>query len=207
MRALLLLAASIVLATPAHAADLVVALTDPRGRPVTNAVVTLYPAGRPAPLSAARQRYRIEQRDLRFKPFVLVVPAGSEVSFPNFDNVLHHVYSFSRAKRFELKLYAREQSRFVRFDTAGAVPIGCNIHDNMTAFIKVVDTSLNAKSDGSGRVVMTDVPTGPLIARVWHPYLRTRGNQLEFRWTARPGRQAQKVILNLRSPPTTRTTY
>jgi plastocyanin len=201
MRQYCALAAVLALASPAHAGELVVTLQTPRGAAVRNAVVTLYPAGRPAPVDAARRNYRVVQQDLQFSPFVLVVPVGAQVSFPNLDNVLHHVYSFSRTKQFELKLYAKAQSRAVRFDTAGAVPIGCNIHDNMTAFIKVVDTGLAAQSDGNGKAVFANVPRGPLIARIWHPYLRAPGNQIEMRWTGTPGLQAQAVRLNLRAPP------
>mgnify|MGYP006171070441 CR=1 FL=1 len=44
-------------------------------------------------------------------------------------------------RRFELRLFAREQSRSVLFDRPGMVPIGCNIHDGMIAFIAVADTA------------------------------------------------------------------
>ena len=86
------------------------------------------------------RHYYLRQRQHQFHPFVLVVPVGANVSFPNFDPTRHHVYSFSPAKRFELKLFARDQSRSVRFDKPGVVALGCNIHDQMSAFIDVVDT-------------------------------------------------------------------
>ena len=63
--------------------------------------------------------FRIEQNDVHFDPFILVVPVGAEVSFPNLDKVRHHVYSFSSAKRFEIKLYGRDETRKVTFDKAG----------------------------------------------------------------------------------------
>ena len=189
-------------AWPAFAAELVVELRTPSGQPVPNAVVSLYPGGRPAPFGPARGPYQIAQRNTQFQPFVLIVPVGGQVAFPNYDSFRHHVYSFSAAKRFELKLYAREQDRSVRFDKAGVVPLGCNIHDQMTAFVKVSDTGLAAKSDAAGRIVFPNVPAGPLIARLWHPYLRLPGNQAELRWTlpAR-GSQRQALTLKLRPPP------
>ena len=42
--------------------------------------------------------YVMDQVSRRFVPRVLVVPSGSEVTFPNSDDVRHHVYSFSPAK-------------------------------------------------------------------------------------------------------------
>jgi hypothetical protein len=189
-------------AWPALAAELTVVLRTPSGRPVPDAVVSLYPGGRPAPLAPPRGPYRIGQRNTQFQPSVLIVPVGGQVAFPNYDSFRHHVYSFSPAKRFELKLYAREQDRTVRFDRAGVVPLGCNIHDQMTAFVNVADTGLVAQSDAAGRIVFPNVPAGPLVARLWHPYLRLPGNQLELHWTlpAR-GRQRHTLTLKLRPPP------
>jgi plastocyanin len=201
MRALLI-PALMLAATPAVAGPLTVQVRTANGAGVPNAVVTLYPGGRAAPLGGGRQAYQIAQRDLQFSPFVLVVPVGAQVSFPNFDNVRHHVYSFSPVHRFELRLYAREQARTVRFDRAGIVPLGCNIHDSMIAFIDVVDTALAARTDASGRATFANVPAGIAVARVWHPYLRAPGNQIELRLTiAASGRQAQAVPVNLRAPP------
>jgi plastocyanin len=206
MRARLILL-SLVLASPAHAGELIVQLTNANGKPVKDAVITLYPGGRPAPLAAPQRTYQIAQRNVQFNPFVMVVPVGALVAFPNFDPVRHHVYSFSPIKKFELKLYAKEQNRTVRFDRPGAVPLGCNIHDQMTAFIKVIDTGLNAQSDAAGRASFGNVPVGPMIARIWHPYLRTPGNEVELRWTGTAARQVQALKLNLRRPPPATSSY
>jgi plastocyanin len=196
------LLALLLAAAPAVAGDLVVQVRTGNGAPVPNAVVTLYPGGRPAPLGPAGAGYQIAQRDLQFAPFVLVVPVGADVSFPNFDNVRHHVYSFSPVRRFELRLYAREQARNVHFDRPGIVPLGCNIHDNMIAFIDVVDTGFAARTDASGQARFTAIPGSQVLVRIWHPYLRAPGNQLELR-VAVPdhGAVAQAAPVNLRPPP------
>jgi plastocyanin len=200
MRALFLLA-FMLFASPASAGELVFQLKDAKGAPVRDAVVSLYPQGKPVPVSAPARAFQIAQRNIQFNPFVLTVPVGAQVTFPNFDNVRHHVYSFSPAKKFELKLYAKEQNRAVRFDKPGVVPLGCNIHDQMTAFIKVVDTALAAQTDQAGRAIFSAVPNGLVVARVWHPYLRAPGNQIELRVASVAGRQVQPVGLSLRPPP------
>lgn len=195
-------------AVPATAGELVVEVAGANGAPIRDAVVSLYPGGAPAPLGPARGAYRIAQQDMQFSPFVLIVPVGGEVAFPNYDSFRHHVYSFSPAKRFELKLYAREQNRSVRFDKAGVVPIGCNIHDAMTAFVKVSDTGLALKTDAAGKASFANAPAGALIARIWHPYLRAPGNQIELRWSVpKSGRHGQRVTIALRPPPRTAPTY
>jgi hypothetical protein len=116
------------------------------------------------------------QQDMTFDPFVLVVPVGAEVSFPNRDPFRHHVYSFSKVKTFELKLYPRGAAPVVKFETPGVVLLGCNIHDSMIAFIDVVDTPFAAKTDAQGRAVIHGVPEGAQKVTVWRPYLHAPGN-------------------------------
>src|SRR5437870_11132426 len=121
-------------ATPLVAAPLAVRVVDSSGRPVRDAVVTLYPSTG-ARIPRPTGRYAVSQQNLQFHPFLTIVPVGADVSFPNFDPTKHHVYSFSSVKRFELKLFAKDQSRTVHFDKAGVVALGCNIHDQTSAFI------------------------------------------------------------------------
>jgi plastocyanin len=160
----------------ARASDLVVSLKDAAGQPVENAVVTFHPAaGAPAPRPTGS--YVVAQADIRFEPFVLVAPVGASVQFPNHDKVRHHVYSFSPAKRFELKLYGRDETRSVTFDHPGAVSLGCNIHDQMMGFVYITDTPYTAKSGAHGEVVLENVPPGPGTLTVWQPFLKARRNE------------------------------
>ena len=92
------------------------------------------------------------QQGKQFLPDVLVVPVGTSVHFPNRDSVRHHVYSFSPAKKFELKLYTGTPANPVVFDRAGVVTLGCNIHDRMVGWIVVVDTPYYAQAaEGAGQ--------------------------------------------------------
>jgi plastocyanin len=181
---------------PASADGLTVYVRGPGNVPIRDAVVTVHLVGRPTPPPAARGgSFTVDQRDIRFHPYVLMVPVGADVAFPNFDTVRHHVYSFSPARRFELKLYAREQARAVRFDTAGIVALGCNIHDQMSAFIAVVDTAFAVKTDASGNAMFPTLPPGPVRITVWHPLARAPGNAVT---RAAAGTGAETVALTLR---------
>jgi plastocyanin len=163
------------LAGAAHAADLTVEIKDGNGRPVRDAVVIADAAGRAAPAPA---RFVINQQNMQFVPYVLVIPVGSTVEFGNLDPFRHHVYSFSPAKKFELKLFGQGETRPVRFDRPGLVSIGCNIHDAMQAFIQVVDTPFARKTEETGRVTLRGVPAQVRQIRVYHPLLRAPGNQM-----------------------------
>jgi plastocyanin len=182
----------------ATAAALTVRVMDGKGRPVRDAVVTLHPNGSAARPSAVG-RFSVSQKDMQFHPFVSVVPVGAKVSFPNLDSSRHHVYSFSPAKKFELKLFARDQSRSVVFDKPGVVALGCNIHDGMTAFIMVTDSRWTAKTGANGIVQFADAPNSPGRVTVWHPYLRAKANIVEQTLSA--GNRSATFTVALRSPP------
>jgi plastocyanin len=196
------------LAPEARAGDVAFQVVDAKGRPVMDAVVTAYPPGLKADQMRFSWAQEMVQRNLQFDPFVLIVPVGANVSFPNHDPVRHHVYSFSLAHPFELKLYGKDETRSVRFDKAGVVALGCNIHDNMVAFIKVVDTPFAAKTDDKGLAVLKGLPTGQVQARVWHPYMKAARNEIE-RTVAVPatGSGREMVQIDLRNAPDRRGGY
>ena len=199
LRSIIIFLLVAVYAVPAAAAPLSVRVVDSRGRPVRDAVVTLRPVGVVAHPAAASGTYTVFQKGMAFHPFVSVVPVGANVSFPNRDATKHHVYSFSPAKRFELKLFARDQSRSVRFDKPGVIALGCNIHDSMSAFIVVTDSPWTARTDARGVVQFANAPNAPARLSVWHPYLRAPGNLLAKRIAA--GRRSESFAVNLRAPP------
>ncbi|TPW04185.1 MAG: hypothetical protein FD125_1261 [bacterium] len=179
MRVLFTLIAALILSSPAMAGDLTISVRDSAGRPVQDAVVTVHPAaGVPRGPIRFSWPLRMAQQDIQFQPYVLVVPVGGTVSFPNLDRVRHQVYSFSRGNRFELELYGRDETRTRTFSAVGVAAIGCNIHDQMMAYIKVVDTPWAAKTPAGGDVVLRGIPAGAATLRVWHPRLAGRGNEV-----------------------------
>jgi plastocyanin len=159
------------LSMPAFAGDLSVTVTTPDGKPLSDAVVTL-PGNGAKP--AFGWKFEVAQKDKQFIPFVLVVPQGAEVTFPNLDKFRHHVYSFSKGNRFELELYGKEDKRSVTFKSVGAAAIGCNIHDTMVGFIRVVDTPFAAKTNADGVAKITGAPDGATKLTVWHPYAKAK---------------------------------
>ncbi len=48
----------------------------------------------------------------------------------------------------------------------------------------MVDTAYAAKSDANGVAVVRDLPAGPVVARIWHPYLRAPKNEKALAVTA-----------------------
>jgi plastocyanin len=112
----------------------------------------------------------IAQEQRRFTPDVSIVTVGSAVSFPNRDVVRHHVYSFSPAKRFEIKLYVGTPAQPVVFDQPGIAVLGCNIHDQMAAWVVIVETPWYGRTDAQG-LWRAPVPPGRYRLRAWHPQM------------------------------------
>jgi len=110
----------------------------------------------------------LNQKDRRFSPDLVVIPAGSSVSFANLDPIFHNVFSLSKAKSFDLGNYPKDQSRTVTFAKAGIVFVDCHLHPNMSAVIVVTPNRWSTKADGSGRFVLSDVRPGTYTIVAWH---------------------------------------
>lgn len=154
----------------ATAADLQVRFTDANGEPVADAVVVA--RGEAAAGGGETKAATIDQIDKTYVPHVLAIEAGTPVSFPNSDDIRHHVYSFSAAKTFELPLYKGTPAEPVPFDEPGVVALGCNIHDFMRGYIYVTDSPLFAVSAADGVARIETLPAGTYRVSVWHPRLK-----------------------------------
>jgi len=161
-------ALSFFLTTAALPAAFEASVKNEKGAPVADAVVSLVPSTGPAPAFEGESFAVMDQKGMEFVPKVLPVRTGTRVRFPNSDNILHHVYSFSSPKPFELPLYKGKTVDPVLFDKPGTVVLGCNIHDWMLGYILIVDTPYFSKTGGDGLAILRDVPPGEYKAYLWH---------------------------------------
>lgn len=163
----IVLACGLLYGSGAWAAKVEIQVQNLQGQPLADAVITLQgPLGASvSPASAV-----MDQVQKQFLPRVLAVRSGTRVSFPNRDDIRHQVYSFSSAKRFELRLYKGTPSEPVLFDKPGLVVLGCNIHDWMLGYIYVTDDPWFAVSDAAGQLDFK-LPPGHYRVTVWHPQL------------------------------------
>ena len=127
--------------------------------------VVVYIENVPGPLPALIKR-EIRQKNLTFSPGLMVIVKGTTVEFPNDDKVFHNVFSVSKAARFDLGLYKSGTTKAVTFKQAGVVDVYCNIHPQMVAKIKVLDTGYFAVTGADGTFRIKDIPPGtyPIVA-------------------------------------------
>lgn len=143
------------------------------GRGIGGTVVTLRSTEASRPIAKPTAAV-LDQVDRQFAPHVLVIPIGSQVVFPNSDSVNHQVYSFSPAKKFQLPLYRGKPYPPVVFDREGVVTLGCNIHDQMRAYVYVVEAQYFGRTDASGNLTLADVEPGEYRIEIWHPLSRVQ---------------------------------
>ena len=159
----------IFICTTATGAELRVDVRDPAGVPLADMVVYAEALdAAPAPHATAAHAV-IDQVNKQFVPRVSVIQTGTFVDFPNSDNIRHEVYSFSEPRVFTTKLYSGRQAEPVEFDKAGAVALGCNIHDHMIAWVRVVDTPYFGKSGADGASTLSGLKPGDYRLSVWYP--------------------------------------
>ena len=186
------------------AAGLTVAVSDRNGRGVADVVVTVSGLDKvrdAVPGHNAESSLVMDQLGMRFVPEVLVVPVGSAVTFPNSDSVSHQVYSFSKAKRFQLSLYKGTAHPPVNFDAPGLVVLGCNIHDQMAGYIYVTDAGWYGKTDANGNLELEGLPATELQVTIWSPRIADANDALTRHIKGSDSRVEFRLRRDLRGTP------
>ena len=171
-----------VLASRSAIASLTVEVSALDGSPVRDAVVSIERIDEASGLVVSREgpatspersgpRAVMDQIDLAFEPHVLAVEVGTWIDFPNSDQVRHSIYSFSAARTFEIKLYRGSEVPPIQFGRAGLAVLGCNIHDDMLAYVYVLETKHFAVTGLDGRARIDGVVAARYRVRVRHPRL------------------------------------
>jgi plastocyanin len=144
------------------------------GKPLASAfgLVTLEPASGKWPARTAKHR-TVEQRNREFLPHVTAVPVGSTVSFPNFDNLFHNVFSTSSVGAFDLGIYKAGEAREFTFEKEGIVRLGCNLHANMSAYIVVVAAPAYVITDDKGAFAFKHLAPGKYKLKAWSERTKT----------------------------------
>jgi plastocyanin len=185
-RLLISLVFTAILSQGLAAAEYRITVTDQDQNPVPDAIVSFTS---PSTLSVNPEIAVMDQVSQQFSPKVLVIEKNQQVVFPNSDNTRHHVYSFSPAKPFEIKLYSGTPNTSVTFDKAGVIILGCNIHDNMIAYIYVKQKEIAVLTNHDGAAIFKKPPKDAVF--LWHFDMK-KGNEKnayqlkktdEFNWS------------------------
>lgn len=131
--------------------------------------------------AAAPAKGVMTTRGKKFAPEVLVLPAGSEIDFPNEDEIQHNVFSSSEGNRFDVGLYGPGPGKAVVLKEPGVVRVYCNVHPQMAAIVVVTPTALAARVKADGSFEIGDVPAGTYELKAWDERGGTTSVPLEVR--------------------------
>jgi plastocyanin len=135
------------------------------------------PPEKPAQVITTRNQ-AVTQKGAMFTPHVLPVVVGTTVEWPNDDDILHNVFSFSEAKPFDLGLYKSPTIERVKFDKPGKVDVFCSIHSRMSCIILVFENPYFASANEKGHYTITNVPAGNYKLKAWHERLPTQTKEI-----------------------------
>ncbi len=179
-----------------NAAEFAVQVFDQIGQPLADTVIE----SPGSPVTVAPEEIAvIDQVNKRFVPMVIAVKTGQRVNFPNYDNIRHHVYSFSEIKQFSTELYADNPASPVSFDRAGIATLGCNIHDSMIGYVFVSAWNDAGVTDASG-IVRFSQESIPDEIIVWHPWSNDPNNRRTVSTQSVEDGDTLEVHLNITAP-------
>lgn len=127
------------------------------------------------------KRLTMDQHSLLFQPHILIAQVGATVEFLNSDSVRHNVFwpaiGGNKKMMHNLGTWPKGQTRTFVFDTPGVVPLLCNVHPEMSAYIIVAPTPYYGQTDGAGNFRIANVPDGTYTVTAWHEGYK---NQSDF---------------------------
>ncbi|GAX62447.1 plastocyanin [Candidatus Scalindua japonica] len=116
----------------------------------------------------------VDQLNLIFVPHVIAVQKGTTIDFPNSDLVRHNVFSTpDSCNQFNLGTYDIGASKPVTFNESCEVPLLCNVHAEMSAYVVVLDNPYFAVTAKDGNFKVDNVPPGTYKLKTWHEKLRS----------------------------------
>jgi len=120
----------------------------------------------------------VTQKGALFTPHVLPVLVGTIVDWPNNDDILHNVFSFSEAAPFDLGLYKNPTIKSWKFDKPGKVDVFCSIHSRMSCVVLVLENPYFVTTNDKGHYSITNVPPGNYKLKAWHERLPAQVSEI-----------------------------
>lgn len=142
------------------------------------AVIFVKKGPKPTAAQAAAQTAKMDQKGLVFLPRVLPIAKGWTVEFANSDPVAHSVFTLD-GEKYDLGTWPKGEVRKYTFTKPGVYRQLCKVHDDMLAFVVVLETPWFAVSDKAGAFTLRGLPPGSYTLGVWHEKLASADLQVE----------------------------
>jgi len=119
----------------------------------------------------------LDQNGCVYVPHVLGVMVGQDITIRNSDGLLHNISAsptINRGFNIGQPVVMDTQRSFGSAEVM--VPLQCDAHSWMTAYIGVLDHPFHSVSNGSGAFSLSTLPPGNYVIEAWH---ETYGTQTQ----------------------------
>ncbi len=126
-------------------------------------------SGLTGPSGTSAEKVELDQDGCQYKPHVLGVQVGQNLVIKNADGILHNIKVKPTANRpFNISQPTTMESTKT-FDTKEImIPVECNVHGWMHAYIGVTDNPYFAVSGDDGTFKIGNLPPGTYEIESWH---------------------------------------
>jgi len=150
--------------------------------PADPPMAVVYLEGKFPDVASLTEHAEMAQKNINFAPNLLPVRVGTTVSFPNFDDTYHNVFSYSKTKRFDLGRYRKdEKPESILFDKPGVVTLHCEVHGTMRGTILVLDTPFFQKTKLNGGYRLSELPPGHYTLKAWVSDNDVRSREIDLK--------------------------
>ncbi|HUM05245.1 MAG TPA: carboxypeptidase regulatory-like domain-containing protein [Terriglobales bacterium] len=132
-------------------------------------VVVYISAGAPDEGQVPTQAVTLEQKGCQYIPHVLVVHTGQQLDVVNNDQTSHNVHPQAKANR-EWNKSQPPGARPIteKYDKEEFIPVKCNVHPWMRAYLVVLKTNHYSVSKSDGSFTLPNLPPGRYTLTAWH---------------------------------------
>ena len=123
---------------------------------------------------------KIDQQGCRYVPHVLGVRTGQPIEITNSDATVHNVHALPDVNGEMNFAQYQQGQKDVKMFTAPEVmvPVKCDLHPWMHAYVGVVEHPFFAVTANGGRFELKGLPPGTYTVEVWHEKAGTQTQQV-----------------------------
>lgn len=126
----------------------------------------------------------MDQAGCVFLPHVAAMMTGQEIEYRNSDPVSHNIRATPSKNPAFNTIFSAKMNSKSKLETAEfGIPLKCDIHFWMSAYLHVLPHPFFAVTGDDGSFVISDVPPGEYSLLTWHETLKTQTQKV----TVKPG--------------------
>lgn len=148
---------------------------------------------------APAQPVKVDQQGCRYVPHVVGVQVGQSIEISNSDDTMHNVHAVPEVNReVNIGQHTKDQKDRHTFTAAEVmVPLKCDLHPWMNAYVGVVAHPYYAVTTDGGTFELKNLPPGTYTVEAWHEKAGTQMQKVRIDSKATRG-----VTFTFKSPVT-----